>query len=67
MIGRNRLGVGPRPRADAPTITPSTASVLQDLKLHRLFVVYRGKTRYALDKRIEVLPLEDCVAEVSSG
>ncbi|MFN0179577.1 MAG: ATP-binding protein [Gemmatimonadales bacterium] len=53
-------------RADAPAKTPAMAAALADLKLHRLLVVYPGQKRYRLDKRIEVLPLVDCIDEVTA-
>lgn len=42
---------------DAPALTPSMRIALADLKLDRLFVVYPGETRYALDKKTEAVPL----------
>lgn len=59
-----RIGVEIK-RADAPTMSPSMASGLRDLKLDRLFVVYPGTARYELEKRIQVLPLADCIDELS--
>ena len=47
--------------SDAPTLTKSMHIALADLGLHRLFVVYPGKERYRLHKKIEVLPLTECV------
>ena len=44
--------------ADAPRTTKSMRTALEDLKLERLFVVYREKD-YALDDRIHVLGLRD--------
>jgi hypothetical protein len=32
---------------------------LEDLRLEKLFVVYPGKERYPLHKRVEALPLTD--------
>jgi hypothetical protein len=46
-------------------MTPSIASALKDLELHRLFVVYPGPTRYKLHQKVEVLPLRDCIAELA--
>lgn len=43
--------------ADAPKLTRSMSIALNDLRLHRLLVVYPGETRYALADRIEVVPL----------
>ena len=41
----------------APHATKSMHSVMKDLKLERLWVVYPGQSAYALTDRIEVLPL----------
>jgi uncharacterized protein len=49
-----RIGIEIK-RADAPTMTPSMASALKDLELHRLFVVYPGSTSYTLDSKVEVM------------
>lgn len=45
-------------RADAPTMTPSMRIALEDLKLERIVVVYPGSKRYALHKKIDVVPFE---------
>jgi predicted AAA+ superfamily ATPase len=42
---------------DAPRTTKSMRAALDDLKLERLFVIYPGDKGYALDDRIQVLPL----------
>ncbi len=65
MIRGKRIGMEIK-RSDAPKITPSMQSALKDLKLHRLFVVYPGKTRYVLSERIEVLPLDALVETLST-
>jgi predicted AAA+ superfamily ATPase len=44
--------------SDAPTMTKSMHVALGDLGLERLYVVYPGP-RYALAKRVEVLPMTD--------
>lgn len=59
-----RVGVEIK-RADAPTMTPSMKAALRDLGLHCLYVVYPGAERYRLTARVEVLPLADCIAELS--
>jgi predicted AAA+ superfamily ATPase len=64
LLGPRRIGIEIK-RADAPTLTPSIASALKDLELHRLFVIYPGSTRYALHQKVEVLPLTDCIAELA--
>lgn len=63
MIKGKRIGVEIK-RADAPTLTPSMAIAMEDLKLHRLYVIYPGAMRYALAKRVEALSLEECVNEL---
>ncbi len=44
-------------RADAPRRTPSMRSAMEDLALERIIVIYPGAQRYALDDRIEAVPL----------
>jgi predicted AAA+ superfamily ATPase len=56
-----RIGVECK-RMDAPTLTPSMRIALADLKLDRLLVVYPGERRYALARRVEVIPLAELVA-----
>jgi len=46
--------------SDAPTMTKSMYSALNDLGLTRLFVVYPGRTRYQIQEKVEVLPLSEC-------
>lgn len=60
-----RIGIEIK-RSDAPTMTPSMASALQDLGLHSLFVVYPGTARYVAAPRVEVLSLADCIAELAA-
>jgi len=48
-------------RMDAPVLTPSMRIALADLKLDKLYVVYPGEKRYALAKKVEVLPLAELV------
>lgn len=55
-----RIGVECK-RADAPTLTPSMRIALADLKLDELHVVYPGQTRYALTRKVEVVPLAQLV------
>jgi hypothetical protein len=45
--------------SDAPAMTRSMHVALGDLGLERLYVVYPGPKRYALAKRVEVLPIAD--------
>jgi len=46
-------------RADAPTITPSMKNALEDLKLKRIAVIYPGKRRYSIHKKIDVVPFKE--------
>ena len=59
-----RIGIEVK-RADAPTITPSMVSALNDLELHRLLVIYPGSTRYLLRPKVEVMSLAECLAELA--
>ena len=43
--------------ADAPAMTPSMRAALGDLGLEHLWVIYPGRERYRLDRRVTVLPL----------
>jgi len=49
-------------RADAPRLSPSIRSALEDLGLDRVAVVYPGTKRYPLGERAEAVPL-DVLAE----
>ena len=44
-------------RSDAPRLTPSMTTAVQDLALEKLYVVYPGSRRYSLADRVEVVPL----------
>jgi uncharacterized protein len=44
---------------DAPTLTKSMHIALEDLRVEKIYVVYPGKKRYPLHKRVEALPLTD--------
>jgi predicted AAA+ superfamily ATPase len=46
-------------RADAPRLTPSMRTALEDLRLDRLVVIYPGEQRYSLSEQVEVVPLMD--------
>jgi predicted AAA+ superfamily ATPase len=58
-----RIGIEIK-RADAPKMTASMGSALEDLELHRLLVVYPGSTRYSLRSKVEVMSLRQCLAEL---
>lgn len=53
-------------RMDAPRMTPSMGTALQDLKLEQIAVVYPGTKRYSLGERVAAVPLE-AVAEGMKG
>jgi uncharacterized protein len=59
-IGGRRIGVEFK-RADAPQATRSMHLAIADTKLDELWVVYPGTRTYALDKKITVRPLSDCI------
>jgi len=59
-----RIGIEIK-RADAPKMTPSMGSALEDLELHRLLVVYPGSVRYTLHPRVEVMSLSQCMTELA--
>lgn len=61
-----RLGVEFK-REDAPRLTRSMQVALEDLKLDRLWVVYPGERRYALQDCVEAWPLADLVAAGRRG
>lgn len=44
-------------RRDAPRLTPSMRSALEDLKLERIAVLYPGTKRYPIADRVEAVPL----------
>lgn len=44
-------------RADAPRMTPSIRIALEDLGLERVVVLYPGSKPYALDERVDVVPI----------
>lgn len=45
--------------ADAPTLTTSMKKAMEDLQLHRLWVIYPGPDLYQLDTHVTSLPLKD--------
>jgi hypothetical protein len=48
-------------RLDAPKLTPSMKTALQDLHLERMAVIYPGTQRYKLADHIEAVPFEEVV------
>jgi hypothetical protein len=59
-IGGRRIGVEFK-RADAPHAMRSMHLAIADTKLDELWVVYPGTRIYALDKKITVRPLVECI------
>ena len=53
-------------RADAPRLTPSIRTALEDLRLDRLVVIYPGERRYALAEQVEVVPLMDLLERLTA-
>jgi len=49
--------------SDAPAVTRSMRSAMEDLKLHRLWIIAPVKARYPLAPGIEVCPLKDWTAD----
>lgn len=45
-------------RKDAPGLTPSIRTALDDLKLERVAILVPGTRRYSLNDQVEVVPLE---------
>ncbi len=60
-----RIGIEIK-RADAPRLTPSMRTALEDLRLDRLVVVYPGDRRYVLAERVEVVPFTKLCANGSA-
>lgn len=46
-------------RQDAPRMTPSIKNALEDLKLERVVVIYPGKRRYSIHKKVDVVPFDE--------
>jgi len=64
FVKGRRIGIEIK-RADAPTMTPSMVSALDDLELKRLLVIYPGSARYRLRPKVEVMSLAECMAELA--
>jgi hypothetical protein len=61
MIKNGRMFGVECKRLDAPKVTPSMRIALQDLQLDRIFVIYPGTRRYAIDDHMEAVPFEEVV------
>ncbi len=53
-------------RMDAPGLSPSIRTALEDLKLEQIAIVYPGTKRYSLSNTVKVIPLE-AVADGMQG
>lgn len=61
-----RIGVECK-RTDAPKLTPSMRTAMEDIKLDHLFVVYPGERRFPLATGIEAIPLQHLLATTPSS
>jgi hypothetical protein len=61
--GSRRLGFEIK-RADAPRITPSMRTAIEDLRLDGLDVIYPGAHTFALSDRVRAVPLARLLADV---
>jgi uncharacterized protein len=50
---------------DAPAMTKSMHIALHDLQLQRLFVIYPGEESYALDRRVEMVAIQDLAGKLA--
>jgi len=62
--GRNRIGVEIK-RTVSPSMTPSMRSALSDLRLQRLYVIHAGDGTYPLERKVEAVPLQRLLTDVS--
>lgn len=63
--GGKRIGVECK-RMDAPKLTPSMRTAMQDLELDKLVVIYPGTQPYSLGDGISVLPLSKVATDPDS-
>lgn len=49
-------------RSDAPRMTPSIHSALEDLGLEKVVVIYPGTQRYPIADKVEAVPLAQLAA-----
>ncbi len=65
LLRGKRIGIEMK-YGDAPAMTKSLSAALTDLRLDRLLVVHPGKARFPLGKKkVEALPLADCLREIT--
>lgn len=53
--------------SDAPKITPSVRSAIDNLKLNKVFIVYPGSRSYKLNKNVFVIPISKLNLETLSS
>ena len=53
-------------RTDAPKMTPSIRSALEDLSLESVTIVYPGNKRFKLAEQVEAVPMEEIIDESRS-
>jgi uncharacterized protein len=61
LRGSRRIGVAIK-RSDAPLLTPSMRIAIEDLRLDKLWVIYPGRQRYDLNKRVTAIPFDEAIA-----
>jgi predicted AAA+ superfamily ATPase len=61
LRGSRRIGVEIK-RSDAPSLTPSMRIALDDLRLNKLWIIYPGRQRYDLNKRVTAIPFDEAIA-----
>jgi predicted AAA+ superfamily ATPase len=59
--GQSMVGIECK-RADAPRMTPSIRSALEDLGLEKVVVLYPGTQRYPIAEKVEAVPLAQLAA-----
>jgi uncharacterized protein len=61
LRGSRRVGVEIK-RGDAPSLTASIRIALDDLRLHKLWIIYPGQQRYNLNERVTAIPFDEAIA-----
>lgn len=64
--GGRRYGIEIK-AGDAPDMTKSLHIALEDLHLERAWIIYPGSETYAVHERVEVLPLERALTQLSKS
>jgi predicted AAA+ superfamily ATPase len=62
--GRKRIGVEIK-RTASPRKTPSMRSALSDLRLQRLYVIHAGDRTYPLERKVESVPLQRLLTDIT--